>query len=194
MSTFGTSFQIAHFSVIRFGHVGINLIAVRAMSLMGSKTPVAAASFGAGAHDASELEALRRYLPTGLRDRLCRGNNGDWSGDGIALIADISGYSRTASWLQERDRVGGAEQLSSCVNDYISEMVAIIESFGGDILHFAGDALICIWRLPEPDASVAGGLRPRARRDARCGGSASRRLVLPPRRSRLRESRGVARR
>jgi len=125
------------------------------MSLMGSKTPVAAASFGAGAHDASELEALRRYLPTGLRDRLCRGNNGDWSGDGIALIADISGYSRTASWLQERDRVGGAEQLSSCVNDYISEMVAIIESFGGDILHFAGDALICIWRLPEPDASVA---------------------------------------
>ena len=109
-----------------------------------------------------DVATLRRYLPSGLAARLRDGEGGDWpnsaardSAPAIVMIADISGYSKTAAWLQGRDRIGGAEQLSSCVNQYITEMVTIIAEYGGDVLHFAGDALICIWRLGGSDAAAA---------------------------------------
>jgi class 3 adenylate cyclase len=57
------------------------------------------------------------------------------------LFVDISGYSRIAAVLADR----GAHALSTAVNSYLSRILQIVRSFGGDVVKFAGDAVLCLW-------------------------------------------------
>lgn len=64
-----------------------------------------------------------------------------WSGHAAVLFVDLSGYSKITSALADR----GAFLLSAIVNDYLAELLRIVQLFGGDVVKFAGDAILVVW-------------------------------------------------
>ncbi|XP_031792696.1 adenylate cyclase type 10 isoform X4 [Sarcophilus harrisii] len=68
--------------------------------------------------------------------------------DGILMFVDISGFTAMTekfSTAMYMDR--GAEQLVDILNRHISVIVEKVLIFGGDILKFAGDALLALWKV-----------------------------------------------
>ncbi|EPQ16623.1 Adenylate cyclase type 10 [Myotis brandtii] len=76
--------------------------------------------------------------------------------DGVLMFVDISGkhdrdvrcftaMTEKFSTAMYMDR--GAEQLVEILNHYISAIVEKVLIFGGDILKFAGDALLALWKV-----------------------------------------------
>lgn len=63
---------------------------------------------------------------------------------GIALFADISGFTALAERYAQ-DGQDGAEQLTQTLNRYFGVFIDTVEQCGGDIIKFAGDALLAIW-------------------------------------------------
>ena len=57
------------------------------------------------------------------------------------LFVDLSNYSAITSALAAR----GAHALSSVVNEYLSRLLEIVRHFGGDVIKFAGDAVVIVW-------------------------------------------------
>ena len=57
------------------------------------------------------------------------------------LFADISGFTSLTERLAEKGAVG-AEELTAALNRYFGQLIDIIDDFGGDVLKFAGDALL----------------------------------------------------
>lgn len=57
------------------------------------------------------------------------------------LFVDISGYSAVTSAMEGM----GAHALSTVVNTYLEKIVRVLCDHGGDIVKFAGDALLAIW-------------------------------------------------
>lgn len=60
------------------------------------------------------------------------------------LFADISGFTALTERLAE-EGPEGVETLTSVLNDYFGRMVNAIEAHGGDVVKFAGDALLALW-------------------------------------------------
>jgi class 3 adenylate cyclase/tetratricopeptide (TPR) repeat protein len=78
------------------------------------------------------------------------------------LFADISGFTRLTERLVERGPAG-VETLARILNEYFGQLIDIIHEFGGDVVKFAGDALIAVWQIasdspesfdPTPDKPV----------------------------------------
>ncbi|XP_072504824.1 adenylate cyclase type 10 isoform X3 [Notamacropus eugenii] len=68
--------------------------------------------------------------------------------DGVLMFVDISGFTAMTekfSTAMYMDR--GAEQLVEILNRHISVIVEKVLIFGGDILKFAGDALLALWKV-----------------------------------------------
>ncbi|XP_014638746.1 PREDICTED: adenylate cyclase type 10 [Ceratotherium simum simum] len=68
--------------------------------------------------------------------------------DGVLMFVDISGFTAMTekfSTAMYMDR--GAEQLVEILNRYISAIVEKVLIFGGDIIKFAGDALLALWKV-----------------------------------------------
>ncbi|XP_070447598.1 adenylate cyclase type 10 isoform X5 [Equus przewalskii] len=68
--------------------------------------------------------------------------------DGVLMFVDISGFTAMTerfSTAMYMDR--GAEQLVEILNHYISAIVEKVLIFGGDIIKFAGDALLALWKV-----------------------------------------------
>ena len=59
------------------------------------------------------------------------------------LIADLSGYTSLAELLYREQGPRGVNELFSRVNEYFDILVNTVDHFGGDIIKFAGDAVIC---------------------------------------------------
>lgn len=57
------------------------------------------------------------------------------------LFIDLSGYSKITSVLADR----GAYLLSKIVNSYLAELLRVVNLFGGDVVNFAGDAVMVVW-------------------------------------------------
>lgn len=81
---------------------------------------------------------------------------------GAVLLADIAGFTPLAERLAaQRD---GAEKLTGYLNDYFGELIDYILDSGGDVVKFAGDALLANWaQLPGETLEMA------IRRAAACG-------------------------
>ena len=80
------------------------------------------------------------------------------------LFVDLSGYSRIAAALSHR----GAHFLSTVVNRYLAQLLRIIQEYGGDVVKFAGDAVLVVWegeskQAPPPPPSPS----PRINRSAK---------------------------
>mmetsp|Transcript_27908 Transcript_27908/g.26759 ORF Transcript_27908/g.26759 Transcript_27908/m.26759 type:complete len:1469 (+) Transcript_27908:102-4508(+) len=65
--------------------------------------------------------------------------------DAVVLLADISGFTRVAGNLCKGGK-DGLDKLQKVTNDYLGELVNIIYSYKGDVMKFAGDALICVFQ------------------------------------------------
>ena len=57
---------------------------------------------------------------------------------GALIFVDISGFTALSTRLD-------IESLTTHINDYFKDMLAIIENFGGDVVKFAGDAMYVVW-------------------------------------------------
>lgn len=65
--------------------------------------------------------------------------------DGVCLLADISGFTRLSGKYCEDGR-NGIDQLQQATNGYLGQLVKIVYAYGGDVMKFAGDALVCVFR------------------------------------------------
>ncbi len=77
------------------------------------------------------------------------------------LYADISGFTPLTERLS-RSGPAGVEELSGLLNAYFGELIALIAALGGDVVKFAGDALLAIWPAADEDLPTS------VRRAAQC--------------------------
>src|SRR5437867_8848650 len=66
------------------------------------------------------------------------------------LFADISGFTALAEELGPRGPAG-AEELTSRLNACFGQLISLVAEHGGDVVKFAGDALLALWRGTERD-------------------------------------------
>ncbi len=59
------------------------------------------------------------------------------------MLADITGFSRITEILSGHP--DGAERINAALNGYLGKLVETVIDHGGDVIKFAGDALICVW-------------------------------------------------
>ena len=65
------------------------------------------------------------------------------------LFADIVGFTQIAEALtQASNERDGAEQLANLLNAFFTQVIDIITAHGGDVVKFAGDALLALWSAP----------------------------------------------
>ena len=64
------------------------------------------------------------------------------------LLVDLCRYSRITAAIAHR----GAHFLSSVVNAYLSRLLLIVREHGGDVVKFAGDAILVIWEGRDEDS------------------------------------------
>ena len=74
--------------------------------------------------------------------------------EGSLVSADISGFTALSERLAAHGREG-AEELTKLLNQCFGGMIEIIDSYGGDVLKFGGDALLVLFQGPEHTARAA---------------------------------------
>lgn len=57
------------------------------------------------------------------------------------LFADISGFTPLTERMAAKGREG-VEKLTYYLNQFFGELVSIVHKYGGDIVKFAGDAVL----------------------------------------------------
>ena len=62
------------------------------------------------------------------------------------LFADISGFTLLTERLAEKGPTG-VETLARILNEYFGQLIDIIHDYGGDVVKFAGDAVIAVWPI-----------------------------------------------
>ncbi len=62
----------------------------------------------------------------------------------VVLFTDISGFTALTERLAAQGS-SGTEELTRLLNNYLGQLIDLIISYGGDIVKFAGDALLAIW-------------------------------------------------
>jgi len=75
---------------------------------------------------------------------------------GVCLLVDISGFTKLSSQFCDQGKAG-IDDLQLATNGFMGQLVDIIYKFGGDIIKFAGDAIICIFSadfIPSADAKA----------------------------------------
>src|SRR5262245_13339722 len=114
------------------------------------------------------LETLNSYVPILIRKRLARSpeplDAPEYESlEAGVLLADISGFTR---FTEELVRSGprGVEKVSIALNDYFGRWINIISEYGGDVVKFAGDALLAVW----PADATTDGLRAATLQAAAC--------------------------
>lgn len=63
---------------------------------------------------------------------------------GVCLLVDISGFTKLSGAFCAQGK-NGIDGLQLATNGFMGKLVEIIYSYGGDIVKFAGDAIICIF-------------------------------------------------
>jgi class 3 adenylate cyclase len=69
---------------------------------------------------------------------------------GAVIFADVSGFTAlTESFAARGPR--GVEELTRLLNDYFGRLIGLVDGWGGDVVKFAGDAVLALWRAPDAD-------------------------------------------
>ena len=82
---------------------------------------------------------------------------------GTVMFADLSGFTAMAEALSRVDRQG-ADRIAAVLNQALGALVQAVHGQGGDVVKFAGDAVLSVW-LADPDP---GGLERSAQAALRC--------------------------
>ncbi|XP_050679372.1 adenylate cyclase type 10-like isoform X2 [Leptidea sinapis] len=64
---------------------------------------------------------------------------------GVLLMADVSGYTALSEKYTNSGE-GGTYRLTVTLNTYLGSLIEVIYSHGGDIIKFAGDAFLALWK------------------------------------------------
>src|SRR5262245_53162213 len=67
-----------------------------------------------------------------------------------ALVADLTGFTSLTETLVARSREG-AEQVQALLNEWFGPMIEEVYRWGGQVLHFSGDAVLALWPCDAPD-------------------------------------------
>src|SRR5215510_15737219 len=62
------------------------------------------------------------------------------------VFADISGFTLLTERMAEKGPTG-VEVIARILNEYFGQLIDIIHEFGGDVVKFAGDAVIAVWNI-----------------------------------------------
>ncbi len=98
---------------------------------------------------------LQTFLPRSRCLALARGQALPAFTEGIGLFADISGFTPLAESLNQGlgDSRQGAEVLTRLINSVFEALITQVMRFNGDVLGFAGDAMLC-WFADATPATV----------------------------------------
>lgn len=116
----------------------------------------------------TSIETLASYLPASILRKAAEDIeqfNQPMSDtfQAAVLFADISGFTALTERLASRGGAG-AEDLTRLLNAYLGQLVSIVLDHGGDIVKFAGDAVLALW----PRTSDAVSLSDVIQRTAEC--------------------------
>lgn len=78
------------------------------------------------------LVVQRHQSPSSFRPYHCQA---------AVLFVDLSDYSKICAVISSQ----GAHAISSAVNAYLRQLLLIVKRFGGDVVKFAGDAILVVW-------------------------------------------------
>ncbi|KAK4809446.1 hypothetical protein QYF61_009701 [Mycteria americana] len=109
------------------------------------------ASAGERKYHYSDLGKAAAFLPSLLLQDSLRSNKPIHGVHGVLLFADISGFTAlTEKFIQRSGTDRGTDELAQTLNCYLRDILEEMLIFGGDILKFAGDAVLVLWRaLPQ---------------------------------------------
>lgn len=74
---------------------------------------------------------------------------------GAFLFADVSGFTALSERLQQQSGAEGTEILTAVINDYFSKMLEVLANSDGQLLKFAGDALLAFWTAGSEQETLA---------------------------------------
>jgi len=99
------------------------------------------------------------FVPAIVTERLARSGRDvagpdSWRTTGVALVIDITGFTALTERLAEQGP-GGAETLASILNESFGDVIERIHARGGDVVSFAGDAILAVWPRAADDLSAA---------------------------------------
>lgn len=103
-------------------------------------------------------EMLMHYLCYVLKQPTPTLKPASFSFPGVCLLCDISGFTRLSGDYCLLGK-NGIDGLQKATNGYMGRLVDVIYGYGGDIIKFAGDAIICVFlnkKLKEKVASSGG--------------------------------------
>lgn len=89
-------------------------------------------------HTAADLTAHPEASPVGREQRF----------EAVTLFADVSGFTAISEALARTGK-SGTEELTRILNSYFEPMIALIESYGGIVGKFGGDAMTVLFPLTE---------------------------------------------
>ena len=69
------------------------------------------------------------------------------------MFLDISGFTALCEKYTMTAKTG-TEQLTKTLNDYMSRLVSEMLSYDGDILKFAGDAILTMWKVESTETTT----------------------------------------
>jgi len=70
--------------------------------------------------------------------------------EAAVLFCDISGFTvLTETLARHEDMSSGAEQLTRILSTFFSKLFAVLDAYGGDVVKFAGDAIMVLFKNEE---------------------------------------------
>ena len=114
----------------------------------------------------NQTSSLERYVPACVLRRLAKDPSplsapAAEELEAAVLFADISGFGSLTETLAVQGSAG-AEQITAHLNAYFGQLIDLVLEHGGDVVKFAGDALIALWPADSDSKQTA------ALRAARC--------------------------
>ncbi|XP_071786776.1 adenylate cyclase type 10-like [Asterias amurensis] len=73
--------------------------------------------------------------------------------NGILMFLDISGFTALCEEFTQRKH--GVDELTKTLNDYLGQIEDLVLKAGGDVIEFAGDAMLILWEVASAEANVA---------------------------------------
>lgn len=96
-------------------------------------------------HLNSLYKALFSFLPLYIEDEIHQAAAYSALRLGTFMFADVSGFTALSERMQREDADEGAEILTGVINDYFAEMLEILAKSDGQLIKFAGDALLAFF-------------------------------------------------
>ncbi|XP_038056299.1 adenylate cyclase type 10-like isoform X2 [Patiria miniata] len=72
--------------------------------------------------------------------------------NGVLMFLDISGFTAMCEQFSLQNH--GVDELTKTLNDYLGHIEDLVLKAGGDVIEFAGDAMLIRWNAPSVEASV----------------------------------------